>query len=159
MASELQNLLRQINKTVRSDKVMRTALTTVLSVHKPRIHDKGMDSSGNKIGTYSANPISISKSKQARNTGKTYFKGGYSEYKSAIGKNPGYVNLINHGQLQSDYGIVVDGDKYGFGFQNPENFNKSQWMQEKYDKNIYDLSDSELNLLADTLKAVIEKTL
>jgi hypothetical protein len=159
VANELQNLLKEITKVVRSDKVMRTALTTVLAIHKPRIHDQGKDASGNKIGTYSTKPISIAKNKQARNTGKTKFEGGYAEYKSAIGKNPGYVNLINTGQMQSDYGLVVDGDKYGFGFQNSENFNKSQWLQDKYNKGIYDLTPQELDLLQATLKAQVEGSL
>lgn len=138
---------------------MRTALTTVLAIHKPRIFESGQDAKKQKIGTYSTKPISISKNAQSRNTGKTYFKGGYSEYKSAVGKNPGFVNLRNTDQMQMDYQLIVDGDKYGFGFQNNTNFNKSQWLQDKYDKDIFDLTDQEINIFADTLKAQIESQL
>lgn len=156
VANELQNFAAKLNKVVRSDKVMRTALITVLSIHKPRIFEQGQDSKNGKIGTYSTNPISISKKNQARNTGKTYFKGGYAEYKSAVGKNPGYVNLRNTDQMQMDYGLQVNGDKYGFGFQNNENYKKSEWLQDKYDKDIFNLTDREVDVLADTLKAQIE---
>jgi hypothetical protein len=127
-----------------------------LAIHKPRIFQQGQDSKKSKIGTYSTKPISISKKNQARNTGKTYFKGGYAEYKSDIGKNPGYVNLRNTDQMMMDYQLIVNGDKFGFGFQNNTNYDKSQWMQEKYDKDIFDLTEEELNVLADTLKAQIE---
>lgn len=159
MANELQSIVKEVLKIARSDKTMRTALTTVFAIHKPRIFEQGQDAKKQKIGTYSTEPASISKKNQARNTGKTYFKGGYSEYKKAIGKNPGFVNLRNTDQLQMDYQLIVDGDKYGFGFQNGFNFNKSQWLQEKYDKDIFDLTDHEINIFADTLKAQIESQL
>lgn len=146
---ELLKIADRVNKAIRSDKSKRTALTTTLAIHKQRIFVNGLDANGSKIGSYGTNPISIAKSRQARNTGKTYFKGGYSEYKSAIGKNPGYVNLTNTGQLQSDYGLVVSGDTYGFGFQNTENSNKSDWMSEKYQKEIFEISDSELDVFMD----------
>jgi hypothetical protein len=156
VANELQAFTDKLKKLATSDKVMRVALSTVLAIHKPRIFQQGQDSKKTKIGTYSTKPISISKNNQARNTGKTYFKGGYAEYKSAIGKNPGYVNLRNTDQMMMDYQLMVNGDKFGFGFQNNVNYDKSQWMQEKYDKDIFDLTEQELNLLADTLKAQIE---
>ena len=138
---------------------MRVALTTVLAIHKPRIFEKGTDASNAKIGTYSTKPASISKSNQSRQTGKTYFKGGYAEYKTAIGKNPGYVNLRNTDQMMMDYGMIASGGKFGLGFQNPLNYNKSQWMQDKFDKNIFDHTDFELNLLADVLKAELLKSI
>lgn len=156
VANELQAFTDKLKKIATSDKVMRVSLTTVLAIHKPRIFQQGQDSKKSKIGTYSTNPISISKKNQARNTGKTYFKGGYAEYKSDIGKNPGYVNLRNTDQMMMDYQLIVNGDKFGFGFQNNTNYDKSQWMQEKYDKDIFDLTEEELNVLADTLKAQIE---
>jgi hypothetical protein len=156
VANELQTFTDKLKKIATSDKVMRVSLTTVLAIHKPRIFQQGQDSKKSKIGTYSTKPISISKKNQARNTGKTYFKGGYAEYKSDIGKNPGYVNLRNTDQMMMDYQLIVNGDKFGFGFQNNTNYDKSQWMQEKYDKDIFDLTEEELNVLADTLKAQIE---
>jgi hypothetical protein len=156
VANELQQFNARLNKAIRSDKVMRIALTTVLAIHKPRIFESGQDSKNNRIGTYSTKPISIAINKQARNTGKTNFKGGYSEYKTAIGTNPGYKNYRNTDQMQMDYGLIVNGDKYGFGFQNSENFKKSQWVQEQDDKDVFELSDQELNILADTLKAQVE---
>lgn len=159
MANELQAFTERLKKVIHSDKVMRVSLSTVLAIQKPRIFEQGQDSKKSKIGTYSTNPISISKKNQARNTGKTYFKGGYAEYKSAVGKNPGYVNLRNTDQMMMDYQLIVNGDRYGFGFQNHFNYEKSEWLQDKYDKNIFDLTEQELNVLADTLKAQIESQL
>lgn len=157
MAQEIDDLIKRVNNAIRSDKPMRAALSTVMAVQKPRIFQQGLDSSGAKIGSYSTDPISISKNSQARNTGKTYFKGGYSEYKKAIGKNPGFVNLRNTDQMMMDYGILANAGNWGFGFTNTENYDKSQWMQEKYDKDIFDISEQELKVLGDVLQFEVEK--
>ena len=159
MANELKQLIDKINKEISNEKHLRVAISTALSVHKPRIFESGQDAKGSKIGTYGTNPISISKKQQAKSTGKTYFKGGYSEYKSAIGKNPGYVNLVNTGQMQSDYGIIRTSSGFGLGFQNRLNYDKSQWMQEKYDKDIFDHTQEELDIIANVLSAQINASI
>lgn len=151
MANEFTDLIEKINKAARSDRNLRIALTTTLSVQKPRIFQQGFDAKGTKIGTYSTKPTSISRKQQARDTGKTYFKGGYAEYKRAVGKNPGFVILRNTDQMYMDYGIQGSGLNYGFGFQNTENYNKSQWMQQKYFKDIFDLSRNEEKVLTEVL--------
>lgn len=156
MANELTGLIQRINNAIRDDRHFRIALTTTLAIHKPRIFEKGLDSVGQKIGTYSTNPISISRKNQARNTGKTYFKGGYAEYKSDIGKNPGYVNLVNIGQMQHDYGLV---GSRAYGFQNAVNNDKSVWMEEKYKKEIFSISNDELNTLTNILLEELSKSI
>lgn len=159
MANEFTGLIAKINNAVRSDKNLRIALSSVLAIHKQRIFSGGFDGKGVKIGTYSTKPISISKSQQARNTGKTFFKGGYAEYKRAVGKNPGFVTLRNTDQMMMDYGLVGSNGSYGFGFQNGENFQKMQWMQDKYHKHIADISNHELETLADIVTAQLVKSL
>lgn len=159
MANELTDLIKKVNNAIRSEKTMRIAISTVLSVHKPRIFEQGLDATGAKIGTYGTNPISISKKRQARQTGQTFFPGGYAQYKSAVGKNPGFVILRDTDQMFMDYGIVRNGNKFGLGFQNKINFDKSIWMQDKYDKQIFDHTERELNLLASTLEFEIAKAI
>lgn len=159
MANELKNLVDKLNNAIRGERVKRVALTTTLAIHKPRIFQKGQDSTGSVIGQYGTNPISISKKSQARNTGKTYFKGGYAEYKSAVGKNPGYVILRNTDQMMMDYGLVSNGADFGIGFQNQVNADKAGWMTTKYDKEIFALSDSEVNVLASVIVEHIKQAL
>lgn len=151
MANEWTDTLKNLNQAIFSDQVNRTALTTVVALQKKRIFESGRASENDQIGTYSAKPISISKKNQARQTGKTYFAGGYSEYKTAIGKNPGYVNLVNFGQMRMDYGLIKNGSTFGLGFQNVVNFNKSQWMEDKYDKQIFQITPQETDTLADVI--------
>jgi hypothetical protein len=147
----LTGLIHKINSVVRSDRNMRIALTSVLAIHKQRIFNQGFDGRGVKIGTYSTKPTTISKDQQARFTGKTAFRGGYAEYKRAVGKNPGYVILRNTDQMMMDYGLMGQNGNYGFGFTNAVNYQKAQWLQNKYQRDIFDVSKNEEEVLADIL--------
>lgn len=141
------SLISQLNKMMQTERIMIASLNTVLAKQKERIFQKGNDADGSKIGSYSTNPISISRKNQSRNTGKTYFKGGYREYKGLTGKGNSYVNLRNTDQMMMDYGVHILGkDEYGLGFTNAFNFNKSEWNEEKYDKEIFAESEEEAKL-------------
>lgn len=160
VANEWGNILNDLNALRRNDRAIRTALTTVLAVQKQRIFNKGQTAESGKIGKYSTNPISISRKNQARSTGHTYFKGGYAQYKSEIGKNPGFVNLRNTDQMMMDYTLqIIDQNTYGFGFTNDFNFDKSQWAEENFDKNIFDESTAEGNLMEKILTQELERHL
>ncbi len=158
--SEFDPLIRALEALKNDPRIIKTALSSVLPAHKNRIFKDGLDSTGNKIGTYSTKATSISKKQQARNTGKTYFKGGYSEYKSAVGRNPGFVNLRNTDQMMMDYGLLqLGGSTFGFGFQNEENYKKSQWNETKYKRKIFNLSKGEEQLLGNVLSSEVQKAL
>lgn len=159
VANEFIDIISKINMAIRSERNLKVALSTTFAIHKQRIFSDGFDAKGAKIGTYGTKPISISKTNQARNTGKTFFKGGYAEYKRAIGKNPGFVNLRNTDQMMMDYGLQGAGLDWGYGFQNGENYKKTGYMEDKYHKPIFDLSRNEENILADTLENQIAKDL
>jgi len=151
VANDILNIATRVNNAIRSDRPKRIAASTVLARHKARIFERGEAESGGKIGTYGTKPISIARGQQARDTGQTFFKGGYAQYKSAVGKNPGFVILRNTDQMYADYGLIQSGSEYGFGFQNQVNTDKSGWMESKYDKSIFALSDEEFNLYVDVL--------
>lgn len=127
---ELLNIVTKVNSAIRSDRGRRIALSTVLSVHKPRIFEKGLAANGSQIGKYSKK---------------------YGEKKSKLGRNPGYVNLRLTDQLMGDYNLIVNGDQYAFGFQNSFNADKAGWVSDLYNKDIFHLSESELDLLMDIL--------
>lgn len=131
-------LISQVNRMKQTERVMVATLSTVLSVQKARIFQKGRDANGGKIGDYSSKPISISRKNQSRNTGKTYFPGGYKEYHGLIGKGSSTVVLRNTDQMMMDYGVKILGrNEYGLGFDNQFNFDKSNWNEERFDKEIF----------------------
>lgn len=151
MGAELPNINNRLLALINTGIASRIALITTFTFHKTRIFVRGLDSQGSQIGHYSTKPISISKKNQAKQTGRTRFKGGYAEYKSAIGKNPGFVNLRNTDQLYGDYSLTQTGRDFGFGFSNPLNSQKAGWVTEKYDKEIFPVSDQELEMFANIL--------
>lgn len=148
---ELITFFNKVVKAIKDPRPRKVAATTVLAIQKDRIFNKGKATDGSQIGTYSTNPISISQSKQARQTGQTYFKGGYSEYKSKIGKNPGYVNLRNTDQMMADFGVIQNGDELAIGFQNDANGDKMGWLEEKYGNDIAENSDKEVDTFVTVL--------
>lgn len=152
MANEYQVIIQELNDLLNVDRSMRVALSSVLAKQKRRIFQEGQAANNSKIGKYSTKPASISRSQQARNTGKTYFKGGYAEYKRLIGKNPGFVILRNTDQMMMGYSLIILGNnEYGLGFNNDFDFNKTQWQEDKWNKDIFDESSEEGKLLEDIL--------
>jgi hypothetical protein len=138
------SLINQLNKMMQTDRIMVASLNTVLASQKKRIFQSGEDANGSKIGTYSTDPISISRKNQSRQTGKTYFKEGYRQYKGLTGKGNSFVNLRNTDQMMMDYGVHVLGkNEYGLGFNNQFNYDKSEWNEERYSKEIFAESNEE----------------
>jgi hypothetical protein len=160
VANEWDIVIKKVNDAIRSDKAVRVGITTVLAVQKQRIFSKGQDDKESSIGTYSTKPITISKNKQVRKTGKTHFPGGYAEYKAMTGRDPSVVHLQETSQMFQDYSFHILGvDTYGLGFNNPFNYQKSQWMEAKYKKGIFQQSNQEGEILNRVIEEEIGKDL
>lgn len=141
-------LIDELNELKNTDKVLTSVLSSVHANQVERIFDKGLDANDQPIGSYSTKPISIAKKKQARNTGKTYFKDGYAAYKQAIGFDPNKVNLVDSGQMMSDYSIIkIDAHAYGIGFKNELNADKSEGNEKRFNKEIFAHSPSDDEVL------------
>lgn len=152
------NLISQLNAMIRNKKAGIAAVNSVLAAQKKRIFERGKDSNNSQIGRYSTNPISISRKQQARQTGKTYFKGGYREYKSLIGKGSGFVNLRNTDQMQMDLSTqVVGNNEFAIGFTNNFNADKMEWAEERFGKEISDTTTKEDNLFVKVFEFEINK--
>lgn len=132
---------------------MVSAVNSVLAQQRKRIFSEGQDSKESKIGTYSTKPTSISRKSQVRQTGQTYFPGGYRQYKSLTGRQSSFVTLVDTGQMMLDLGTTVIGfGEYGIGFSNTFNADKAEWMEDKYKKDIFSTTDRE----DDTFVKVVE---
>lgn len=140
-----------------AQQIMVAATNTVMVAQKKRIFQEGRSVS-DKIGTYSTRPISIARKKQSRNTGKTYFKGGYREYKSLTGKGSEFVNLRNTDQMMMDLGTSIVGPgEYGIGFTNDFNADKAAWAEKKYSKDIFATTDQEDDLFIQVVETEINR--
>lgn len=151
-------LIREVNQMLQTDRIMTAAMNSVLAKQRDRIFLEGKDANNARIGTYSTKPISISRKRQSRNTGKTKFPGGYREYKSLTGKGSSFVTLRDTDQMMMDLGTHVLGrHEYGIGFTNSFNKDKSLWMEEKYRKDIFSTTDAEDNLVVRVMEFELRK--
>ena len=151
-------LISDVNKMLGMERAMIAATNTVMVAQKKRIFENGNDASGSKIGTYSTKKMYMSKSRQAKNTGKTKFEGGYREYKSLTGKESSFVNLWDTGQMRMDLGTtVISRSEYGIGFSNDFNADKAEWNEERFDKEIFITSDEEDELFVKVIEFELDK--
>lgn len=134
---EILNIARKVNEAIHSDKIRRMALSSTLAVQKDRIFSKGQNESGGRIGTYSK---------------------VYGEYKSKKGKNPGYVNFRDTDQMMGDYGVVIQGDQYALGFQNPTNAAKAGFLSDRYG-DVFHANDNEVDVSLNVLVDELNKSL
>ncbi len=159
MAANYGPLIEDVNKMIQMNQVYVAAVNTVMAEQKKRIFQEGKATNESQIGQYGTKPISIAKDKQAKNTGKTYFKGGYREYKSLVGKGASFVNLRNTDQMMMDLGTtVVSSSEFGIGFNNEINGNKVTWMEDKYNKDIFATTDKEDELFLNVVNFELNKS-
>lgn len=149
---EWQKHIDNLNRILKDDKIHRLALSTVLVAHKKRIFQSGFDKNNQRIGTYSTKKASIK--------GQTYTR-GYAEYKAQKGKNPGFVILDDTSDLRVGYVLQVlkPNAEYAFGHTNVINYEKTQWLEAKYKKQIFFSSTEERKLLTDTIQAQVNREL
>ncbi len=162
-AKGYDTLIKDINALLQNQRVYIGAINSVFVEMSARIFERGEDSRETMIGTYGTKPISIARKNQSRNTGKTYFKGGYREYKSLVGKgNRGeFVNLRNTDQMKMDLGTTVNpgANEYGIGFNAQFNGKKKEWMETKYQKDIFSSSLAEDEIFFNQIQKAIDRNL
>lgn len=151
-------LISEVNKMLQVDRIAIAATNSVLAAQSKRIFQDGKDATGGNIGVYSTKPTYIAKGQQSRNTGRTFFPGGYRQYKQLTGKATNKVVLRDTDQMMMDLGTQVLGrNEYGIGFTNPFNKDKSEWMEAKYNKDIFSTSEQEDNLFIRTMEFEINQ--
>ncbi len=128
------------------DKMLRTAATTVLGLMKDRIHKDGLNSQGQKIGTYSPGYMKVRTSDFGNaaktKSGKLKDAGVFSRGKKIGKERPRYnrdadttVILSLTRFMEKDMkntGAIKLENGYGIGYSNPDNYKKSQWCEETY---------------------------
>lgn len=92
------------------DPLLREIATSMLAIVKERIHEKGLNSAGTQIGTYSDS---------------------YLDYRARVGKDTGSkVILALTGQMENDFKIIAQSKtRYALGFSNNFNAEKADWLE------------------------------
>lgn len=172
----IEQLLKDLNALVDRDKTLRIAALSTHAVNKNRIFGEGGDADGGKIGSYSTEPTYISNRNspvKVRPVGKNgdttfsdgtphksaYFHGGYKEYRSTIGRQTSTVDLRLSGQMESSYVVKAQGNIYVSGFLNPLDDLKADGNEERFEKEIFALSEKEADIFLSVYLEQIDKQL
>lgn len=116
------------------EKWQRIAALTVFAKHKPRIFERGLAADGSKIGNYK--------------------DGAYKKKRAQKGRETSYVNLEMFGSMKKDYQVTKTGI-VGFGFSNKTESDKAEWNEDRYGKDIFELTEEERRLYTQTLDELI----
>ena len=152
MADDLNKLVKKIRARTVKKRITEKVGAAFHTFIAERIFAKGQDATGAQIGTYS-------KGYQAqRRRGVIYPKKGQK-------RNVSYpistkVILQATQQMKNDFDfIVLPNGNIGSGFKNDYNFKKSEWVENTYNKEIFDLSEKEKRLFAELIDKEIQKYL
>lgn len=175
----MRGLTKRLTDPVAVDIAIRSVATTMLSELSTRVFEKGGATSGD-IGSYSTKPMYVSVSsnpgrsfgrplgkvnkkgnqfskfqsgkKKGQDHSSRYFERGYDQFKTAIGRNIGKVNLSLSGQFARQMTVIPTAKGYGIGWTNREMFLRAGYFTKKYNKSIWKLNDPETILAKELAK-------
>lgn len=135
----LKSILKKMRILEKTKRLETAIATTMLAVTADRIFTQGKDASGNDIGTYSPGYI-----KQRR-------KNNYPSSSKVI--------LQATRQMANDWSVIGTDNGVGLGFKNAENANKSEYVEDTYNKDIFKHTKDELTLLDKVKDKEVKKIL
>ena len=151
-AQDLNNFIKKTKALNLRDKVIRRSLQTVHVMTDQRIFRQGRDAFNKSLGRYSEGYM------KTRKAGILYVKKGVK--KKITYPSGTKVILQATSQMVNDYKLLVlPGGNYGSGFSNTKNFDKSFWVEDTYDKPIFQLTDKEDKQLEIILEKEMSKFL
>lgn len=126
MALLFEDITAILGQEMVDGRFSRMAALSVFAIHKPRIFEQGLAADGTEIGIYVKNSVN----KRGGNRG-------------------GEVVILSFTEaMKKDYQPSTQGD-VGYGFSSQVELNKSYWNEERYDKDVFALSDEESTLFID----------
>lgn len=152
---------KQLDKLNDKEYLLRPVAQNMIVLLHRRIHVDGKDSNAEQIGLYSKGYLALRSGlfqnthiiQKGANKGKPKGSGTFTSqaHSEKVGKpRPNYnrgtdpkVIISLTRQLENDYAVKPTVKGYGIGFNNEFNFQKSQFVQETYHKQIFALTDEE----------------
>jgi hypothetical protein len=134
---QLNNLQRKLAKAQCLAKAEQRTYVVLHQKLVERIFQRGLDAGNARIGLYSDGYL---KRRQKMN---------YPASRKVI--------LQATTQMLDDFKVIPDATGWGHGFSNDENANKSRYVEETYNKSIFELTGEEEKFLFDKLNKEINK--
>jgi len=182
--SDVINLITERLENINLSELTALQASTVMAEMRKRIHVEGEDSSGAQIGVYTPAYIKLrtgnysdsktnkkgiktSAGKFTERTIKLNKQTGVFKGEDKVGKErPKYhrsadpkVILSLTSQMENHMIIIPFKNGCGIGYSTEFDFNKSQWNERRYKKNIFNLTEKERELAITTGQEYINETL
>lgn len=154
------------------DKMLREMATTVAGMVRARVHVDGEDSSLNPIGTYTDGYMKLRTGKGYKNE-KIVTKGQFKY----MDRNTYRKQILGIPDRTSDTAVVLSLTRsmenelllckedpiklengYGIGYRTDLNYEKSQWVEETYQKEIWKTSGNERQVVKGIAEQHIERS-
>lgn len=164
----------QLQQLQNPDEMLRTVALAVLPELKRRVHVEGKASDGSQIGTYSAEYMKLRTGNYQNSGRKTKGKdkgglkdaGTFSRGDRKGAPRPKYNRTADTKviasltrQMENDLTVMAAGRGYGIGYTNAHNYDKSQWVEQTYKKDIWELTAGENELAQTVAEEYVQTTL
>ena len=136
MAGPLDKELKRL-RALKGNAIDREVALKMLGVTTDRIFTLGKDANNSNIGTYSEGYIKTRKRKG---------KGSSSK-----------VTLQFTQQMRNDFSVVQSGKNLGLGFKNSKNADKSRFVEDTYNKEIFGHTPQEIVILEKEYGKIIKR--
>lgn len=161
----------QLRQLQNPDQMLRTVALAILPELKKRVHVEGKDSNGSQIGIYSPGYMKLrtgsydnadrfkkgAKTGQNKNAGVSTSTGNPRPQYHRTADPKVILSLTR--QMENDLSVLPVGQGYGIGFNNPFNFQKSQWNEKTYGKRIWAMTEGERALALTVANEYVEQAL
>jgi hypothetical protein len=163
----------QLKSLQNPDQMLRTVAFALLPEIKKRVHVDGKDSAGQQIGTYSPGYMQLrtggydnsDRKTKGKSKGELKNAGSFTRGAKKGQPRPKYnrtgdtkVILSLTRQMENDLSVLPVGNGYGIGYNNPDNFKKSQYNEATYKKRIWAPTEEEKALAIQTAENYVTET-
>lgn len=170
----VDSLKQKFAKLADREYLLRPVCLDMIDLMTKRIHVDGLDSDNSPIGEYSSGYMRVRTGlfltndvyKSGVNKGKLKPKGVFTKGEHKGQPRPNYqrstdtkVIISLTRQLENDYAVIATDKGYAIGFLNPHNFDKSQWVQNTYNKKIFDLTKNEFDRAIEIINDLTSKAI
>ncbi len=170
LESVVKKLVTKLSVLKDNEYLLRPVVAELIPQMTERIHQEGLDSKGERIGTYSEGYMKVrtgqfgntARTTKGANVGKPKNAGTYTRGAKAGQARPQYhrnsdtkvvVSLTR--QLENDWAVIATKNGYGIGFLNSHNRDKAGWVEETYNKKIFTTTAKEKEFVTNRLNELI----
>lgn len=134
----LESLVKRMNSLTKTKRLELSVATSMQAVTADRIFNRG-EAADNSTEEYSASYL------------KQRIKNGYPSSKKVI--------FQATRQMANDWSVIPVEVGVGLGFKNSSNADKSEWVEDTYDKPIFEHTKQELKIIDKLISKEIKKIL